>query len=522
MSMSWQTVELLKAVLCMATIAWIGVIFLMQKIESVAYRRTLTGIGVGIALLGVMAYFNFGMFHWNKYPNTVHYYDIYHYHIGGKYFAELDYFDLYHATVIADQEHKKRFDHIKSLTRIRDLRSDRLIPWRDALKESDRIKAKFTPERWESFKRDIDSFQAQMPPRHWRHALSDFGFNPPPPWALMGRVVAHAFDISSLGQMILMAWVDVLILTVGFYFLHRAFGLYPLLMALTFFGVNYLQRYQHMSGSLLRLDWLAYLMIGIAALKMERPKTGGAFIAYAATLRVFPVMFLAGIGFKWLVNGIKSRSFWNDDARTLVSALITTLVIVSATLVVKPGLEGWGVWKENIVHHSQRLTVKRIALPYLFINHGRFGDAKMPKSTAYREARLEKHQTTIRVIQGVTLLLFILVCANSPTWIASIMGVMLIYTLTNPVRYYWASLVLLIPWLLTSPWQGRRLVALVALFSMMIIDFAIDSTTMEYTIHQYFASWGLGLIFLYLLITEGVINGTWQKGRDWVQARWVR
>lgn len=144
MSMSWQTVELLKAVLCMAAIAWIGIMFLIQKIGSQEYRKVLNGIAVVITICGVLAYFNFGMFHWNKYPHSVHYYDIFHYHIGGKYFTELGYFDLYHATVIADQEHAKRFDRISNFTRIRDLRADRLIPWRDALKESERIKAKFS------------------------------------------------------------------------------------------------------------------------------------------------------------------------------------------------------------------------------------------------------------------------------------------------------------------------------------------------------------------------------------------
>lgn len=511
MSMSWQTVELLKAVLCMAAIAWIGIMFLIQKIGSQEYRKVLNGIAVVITICGVLAYFNFGMFHWNKYPHSVHYYDIFHYHIGGKYFTELGYFDLYHATVIADQEHAKRFDRISNFTRIRDLRADRLIPWRDALKESERIKAKFSPERWESFKHDIDSFQRQMPSRHWGHALSDFGFNPPPPWALMGRAVAHAFDISKVSQMVLMAWVDVLLLSVGFVFLYKAFGLYPLLMALTFFGVNYTQRYQHMSGSLLRLDWLAYLMIGVSLLKLERPKTAGAFLAYATSLRVFPLMFLAGIGFRWLYHAIRERKIWNDDARALLGALITVIVIFSATLVIKPGIEGRITWKDNITHHSQRLTVKRIALPYIFINYGRFSDANLPRNMAAREARAEATVVPVRVIQGVTLALFILVCVNSPTWVASIMGLMLIYTLTNPVRYYWASLVLLIPWLVTTPLQGRKLIALAGLFGMMIIDFAIDSTTMEYTIHQYFASWALALLFLYLLIDEGFSNGTWQN-----------
>lgn len=522
MAMSWQTVELLKSVLCMAAIAWVGFVFLMQKIKSKEHRRIINGFAVVITLCGVLAYFNFGMFHWNKYPHSVHYYDIFHYHIGGKYFTELGYFDLYHAAVVADQDLYKRFDRIKRFTRIRDLRSDRLIPWRNALSESERIKSNFTPQRWEAFKKDIDSFQRQMPPRHWRHALSDYGFNPPPPWSLMGRVVAHAFDISHISQMVAMAWVDVLLLAIGFFFVFKAFGLYPFMMAVTFFGINYTHRYQHMSGSLLRLDWLAYLLIGISSLKLKRPKTGGVFIAYAAMLRVFPVMFLAGIGFKWLWNAIKEKKVMNDDFKTLLAALITVILLFGATLAVKPGLDGWKTWGENISHHSQRLTVKRIALPYIFVNHGRFADSTQKLNTAQREARVEANIVTIRFIQVATFILFVLVCAHSPTWIAATLGLFLIYTLTNPVRYYWASLVLLVPWLMTFPLKGKKVIAFAWLFGMMIVDYAIDSTTMEYTIHQYFASWSLGLLLLYVLYVEGEINGVWSNGMQLIKKRKLR
>jgi hypothetical protein len=517
MYMNWETVELLKAVLCMAAIALMVILYLMQKVNARQYSQHILAFALVMTACGVLAYFNFGMFHWNKYPHSVHYYDIYHYHIGGKYFAELGYFDLYHATVIADQEHNKRFERIKNFTHIRDLRSDRVIPWRMAMRERDRIVGNFTPERWESFKRDIDSFQRQMPSRHWRHTLKDYGYNPPPPWSLMGRVVANLFDISHVWQMVAMAWVDVLLLAIGFIFLYKAFGLYPLIFALTFFGVNYTHRYQHMSGSLLRLDWLAYLLIGISLLKLKRPKTAGAFLAYSAMLRVFPIMFLAGIGFKWLWNAIKERKIMNDDFKTLLSALAAVIVIFSLTLVVKPGLDGWKEWGENIAHHSQRLTVKRIALPYIFINYGRFSDSNMKQSMSQREARAEANKVAIRTIQVVVLALFVVVAAHSPTWAASILGMMLIYLLVNPVRYYWASLVLLIPWLVTFPLKGKKVIALAWLFGAMIIDFAIDSTTREYTLHQYFASWALGLLFAYVLYVEGSENGSWKTLKGWAR-----
>jgi hypothetical protein len=77
----------------------------------------------------------------------------------------------------------------------------------------------------------------------------------------------------------------------------------------------------------LRHDWLAYLGIGIAALKLERWAAGGAFLAFAAMIRAFPALALFGavmpLGWAiWDAQGADVRAKGAfERARALLSSL---------------------------------------------------------------------------------------------------------------------------------------------------------------------------------------------------------
>ena len=77
-----------------------------------------------------------------------------------------------------------------------------------------------------------------------------------------------------------------------------AFGWRALGVALLAFATNFPSRFYWTGGSFLRWDWLFYLVAGIACLKKDRPALGGAALAYATLLRVFPMLLLhrAGAG----------------------------------------------------------------------------------------------------------------------------------------------------------------------------------------------------------------------------------
>lgn len=506
--MSRSTVELLKAVLCMAAIGTLAVRVTLLRRGETAVRGSSRATFLALACAGAAAYFNFGMFHWDKYPDTIHYYDFYHYYIGAKYFPELGYTGLYAATVAVDGRGKDYFEKA-GVRRVRQLSTNERISLREALSEAEALKARFSPERWAAFAEDIGFFQDRMPNRHWKNMLSDLGFNGTPAWLLGGRLLSLLGDCRSLPRMALLAWIDVLLMILAFACLYRAFGLETFCLAILFFGVNYFGRYQHIGGSFLRYDWLAFLLIGVSLLKLDRPCLGGALLAYAALLRIFPALFLAGVGIRAIYSAIREKRLRSRDARILVGAALGGGAVILLTLMPPVGVEAWNGFFADILPHHDRLTVKRVALIYPFIYGGELGEADADEMVGgdsqagfygRREARLARWAPAIWTLRIWFVLAFARSCVRLESWQATCLSGCLVYALLNPVRYYYAFLVILTPLLMKLLPSRASAVSLSALFALMILEYAINQTTTSYNIHQFVQSCALGLLFAYLLV----------------------
>jgi hypothetical protein len=113
----------------------------------------------------IFSVFNYYKFNPEVLLKVRDYMDVIYYYTNSKYFDELGHFDLYPAILVADQEGANRLRNIRSF---RDLhtydhvRRDRALT-EERIKE---IKGKFTPERWESFKNDVDFLTQKY--RNWR------------------------------------------------------------------------------------------------------------------------------------------------------------------------------------------------------------------------------------------------------------------------------------------------------------------------------------------------------------------
>ena len=99
--------------------------------------------------------------------------------------------------------------------------------------------------------------------------------------------MAHA--PASEGLLITTGLVDGLLLLLMAVALWRAFGLWPMLLAMTVFGANDLYMFgTNWTGATLRHDWLALLGFGAAALKREHWTVAGICLALSALIRVLP------------------------------------------------------------------------------------------------------------------------------------------------------------------------------------------------------------------------------------------
>ena len=113
--------------------------------------------------------------------------NVYHYYIGSKYFVELGYFNIYDATLLADEESR---DYWHTVWRVRNLKNYKLESRREIRGRFDPSTV-FTPQRWQEFQRDVQALQVQMEPSDWREVFRDRGYNPSPFWNAIGSFLSN-------------------------------------------------------------------------------------------------------------------------------------------------------------------------------------------------------------------------------------------------------------------------------------------------------------------------------------------
>ncbi len=262
---------------------------------------------VVLGLAAIVAYFNGFRF---GYPKYYHRWDQFHYYMGAKYFRELGYAGLYKCSAIAQDElgvvdytnedtgKPARIDMTKEVRhpdkKIRNLSGDNLLmPVHPILEHPEECRDKFTPEKWESFKKDVQFFRIASDKGYWEDMQKDHGYNPPPVWTIAGHYLSSlqpastrylqflsAFDIAYLGGMFVAIW--------------WAFGWRIFAVAAVFWGCQSSAPFYWTGGAFLRQDWLFWLVLSACLTRKRYFKLAGATFVYSALLRIFPGLAVFG------------------------------------------------------------------------------------------------------------------------------------------------------------------------------------------------------------------------------------
>src|SRR6185369_6244813 len=246
--------------------------------------RALAALGA----LAALTYVNFGFFHFSGF---IHDHEWTHYYLGAKYSDEVGYDRLYECLTTADVEDGLR--RRAELRKIRNLRTNLIERTDDVLAHPERCTSHFSPQRWQEFRHDAAFFRGRQSPRRWDDLQVDHGYNATPVWNALGHVLANLSPAGE-GQLYALALLDPAYLVAMIAVIWWAFGWRALCVALLVFATNFPSRFYWTGGSFLRWDWLFFLVAGICCLKKGRPALAGAALAYAAGLRVFPVLVFVG------------------------------------------------------------------------------------------------------------------------------------------------------------------------------------------------------------------------------------
>ena len=467
---------------------------------------------VALVVLAAAGFVNFGFFHVLQHQH-VHYWDAFHYFVGAKYLPELGYTRLYEATYVAGRE----LGAFGAIDRIRDLPTYQA---RDTGSiDAAAVRARFTDARWRAFKQDLLFFGPQIP--DWRRLLLDHGYNDPPPRALLLHALVRWLPATRL-TLTAVTSLDYVLMAGALALAARAFGplaggLAAASLLLSFFG-----RFDYIGGSVLRWDWIAAVIAGLAAFARGAGVAAGVLLAYAAVARIFPALLLVPLAIKWL----QARRTGTPD-RTLERCVVAaTLTVAAVTLVVGLAAEplAVGEFLAKIRRHGDSAFTNHVGLgtwltfqaaPWNVYADG-MRSVDPVALTAARPA-----WWVVPLVSGLYVAVALPLILRARVLESVMYAVPLVWCAVSPAGYYYSLLVLLV----LLPWRdgtvdGVRLIQMALLALVSAAGYALEIHSHDFLPLFHRVSTLLGLYFMVWLGLEYVrlrspdAHGASRRARD--------
>jgi hypothetical protein len=395
------------------------------------------------ALLSAASFYDLGRPQfWNageSRPEFVHSVDMRIYYPFAKYYDELGYDGVYQASIAAYVEDVPgaTLETLRG-TEIRDLRTHELERVGSMAPEIERIRERFSPGRWRDFKQDMAFFRAMLGRKGYLTTHSDHGANATPVWVALARPWLAWTPVSER-VLVIGGLLDPLLLGLMFAAVGFTFGLRSMLLALTVFGATDLYMFgTNWAGATLRHDWIAYLGLGICALRRERWLLGGALLGLSITIRAFPGVVLVGVGaacaiafvMRWHVTGRfpslrEHFSMHAPAVRVTVGALVFVAVSVAVTGTLY-GFGRWGEWWQKVSLLDSDIGTNDVSLRSLIA----FGSDQSPSATL--RARWQLYYALWAFSAAVVLAVARRVRPDQ----AALLALPLIVIVFNPANYY--------------------------------------------------------------------------------------
>ncbi len=399
----------------------------------------------------------------------LHRWDAFHTVIGAKYFDELGYFDLYKCAYAVDRANKHYF---RSVQTIRDLRTRDMVDRDEHIAGND-CAERFSPERLEEFRHDLERFGEFSNPSTWKKLFQDKGFNGTPFYTFVVKSLVSTVDVD-LGPLRRLAYIDVVLMLFAFVAVGRAFGIRTAAIVAIFFCVNFPNRFEHMGGSILRFDYIAALLVGFSALKLGRWGLAGGLFAWATMVRMFPVIFVAAIGLKVAIDYRDTKQWRPEHLRFAAYFGGGCLLAFLISLVgVQGGLENYSTFAENMKIHTSTSAAYRIGFKHMFMLEGNLTSSEGFVNYGAKERAYEavSHWYLLGAAVLIAPVLASIRRLDTITF-AVLFGVFAFFLATIATRYYYSVLCLLL--LVDRDLLKDRYAAGIAglLFAGSVINFA--------------------------------------------------
>jgi hypothetical protein len=387
------------------------------------------------------------------------------------------------------------------------------------------IRARFSPERWEEFKRDMKYFSDTMGGADYLGSMQDHGGNATPVWILPAYFM---FNAAPAGEIIisLAGLIDPILVLLFFYVLWRTFGLRVMLYVVVIWGATDFYNFgSNLMGSTLRHDWLVALGFGACALKKGRYALGGVLMAYGGLIRAFPAMatffllvpmgwfaFDAWLARRKLPTVAEWRAGQRPALRAFSGAAICVIVLVATTSALFGVRGSWIAWKEKIEVHATGPSTNNVGLRNVLafspdlsakaLSEHRRAGPWADWGYAQRMTFAARRPLYYGILLIATALALI-ACRGRRLEEAALIGLLLIPFYFYPSNYY-CHFVFLLPMAVVRPRLDRDktfasvFIVLAAMCIGQYFTLAEGWTDLRYTYQSFLLLIGFGIILLLL------------------------
>jgi hypothetical protein len=466
-------------------------------------RRAVVGVLGVCGALGVLAFYGLGRPQFDDRragaPTFVHMLDLRQYVPTAKYHPEIGYWRIYEADVLAYAEDSgQSLDALANLP-VRDLRTNADTTVKALRGSVESVKERFTPERWEEYKRDARTLRATMGEAAWRETLLDLGGNATPVWMSVAYGLFNLVPAEPSGW-VWLALVDPALFVLLFVVVGRTFGLATMLVCMTIFGANDLIMFgTNWAGAVLRHDWLVAIGLGIAALQCERWALGGILLGVATSIRAFPALAVVGLTIPALCRIVETvrrtrrppalAALVSEERPTLVAgaSAVATVAVLALLSGLVLGFDSWGEWLDKVSLLDAQPHANPVSLKTVIAG-----------TDESRDRLFAARWPIFIVVAGGYLAGIVLAARGRSPARGAALGLILVPVLLFPSNYY-LHLVMLLPLLSTDAVGWSVLLAMCAAqyFTTLVPD---------YRLHFYLSSVvlmaGLGALLVALIVRK--------------------
>jgi len=318
----------------------------------------------------------------------------------------------------------------------------------------------------------------------------DKGYNATPVWnAFAAQFTTRIKMTNSAGVWLLMS-LDYLWIVIAVFLVGRNFGWTSAMFVLLFWSTNFVSSLGFVKGSISRLDWLLCLIAAMCLLKRGKLGWAGVMAAIATSLRIFPVLFFAGLAFKALWEIFKTRSVPRRYLRFLVGFCVCLVLLCGLTALSADARADWGDFFVKIQGHDKQIAGYRVGLKYALLDHTLHGAKAL--------ADLESKRVYSWLAQLAMLGAVFLASRRLKDYETMAVSIGCVVFLTAPTFYYYEMLVIPVIFLLPDLRREKRSVGLGVFFAWSAMLYASKQVWPLGAELSYWISWSLIGLFVML------------------------